>query len=181
MLRFAWSLLAAAMLISHARPLHAEWLSDFWASFKQDTVRNNVWPEPFGGFERQDAIQPFELMTSNGWRRQNLLGDHHFLPDSSRLTKAGELKVEWILTQAPPERRTIFVERGENRHETLSRVESARQWAERYVDAGQLANVEETHLIAEGRPADDVDATNVRFRETARAPQLPDAAASGEQ
>ena len=181
MLRLAWSLLAALALIAFARPAHADRWSDFWAAFKRDTVRNNLWPEPFSGFERRDAYQPFETMADNGWRRQNLMGAHHFSPDSTHLNKAGELKVEWILTQAPPNRRTIFVERGESRHETLSRVDAVRQRADQYMLAGEVPSVEETHLIAEGRPADEVDATNVRFRETSPAPQLPAATpASGE-
>jgi hypothetical protein len=112
-------------------------------------------------------------MVNNGWRRQNLLGAHHFTENADQLTTAGELRVRWIMTQAPEERRTIFVERDLNPGVTADRLATARDYAAHVAPDGQLAQVVETNLISEGRPASVVDATNVRFQESMPPPMLP--------
>jgi hypothetical protein len=112
-------------------------------------------------------------MINNGWRRQNLLGPHHFSENSDKLTTAGELRIRWIMTQAPGERRTIFIERDVDPSVTAERLAIARNYASQVTTDGQLAQVVETHLISEGRPASVVDATNVRFQESLPPPALP--------
>ena len=138
------------------------------------SYRRICWPQPFNHAARAAVFAPFELMVNNGWRRQNLLGDHHFSPDSSKLTRSGELKVHWTLTQAPPHRRTIFVQRAHKPEDTQSRVHAAQEWAhELPLEAETTIDVAETHLIAEGRPAATVDNINVRFTESMPEPVLP--------
>jgi hypothetical protein len=123
--------------------------------------------------------EPFCLMVSNGWRRQNLLGAHHFNDTSNELTTAGELRVRWIMTQVPGDRRTIFIERDVDPAVTAQRMATARSYiAQVGAPDNQLAQVVETHLISEGRPASVVDATNVRFQESMPPPTLPAATAS---
>src|SRR5260221_7000099 len=60
--------------------------------------RNVLWPWPYVCPDRMAEREPFDLMVRNGWRRQNLLGSHHFDPSSSQLTEAGQLQVRWIMT-----------------------------------------------------------------------------------
>jgi hypothetical protein len=140
---------------------------------------NAIWPWPYVCADRIAVREPFCLMINNGWRRQNLLGPHHFNDNSNQLTSAGELRVRWIMTQAPGERRTVFVERDIDPAVTASRMATAREYITRVgTPDGQLAQVMETHLISEGRPASVVDATNVRFQESMVPPQLPAATAS---
>src|SRR5690606_31767834 len=75
---------------------------------------NRAWPYPHVCPDREWAMAPFETMVQNGWRRQNLLGAHHFDEETRRLTPAGELKVQWTMTQTPPQYRQIYVERSIN-------------------------------------------------------------------
>ena len=70
-------------------------------------------------------------MINNGWRRQNLLGQHHFNPDTNQLTTAGELRVQWIMTQAPPDRRNIFIERTLDGDVNAKRLAVVRDYATR--------------------------------------------------
>jgi hypothetical protein len=115
-------------------------------------------------------------MVANGWRRENLMAQHHFIENADgqlELSKAGQMKVYWILTQAPPAHRTIFVERDARAAETTERVDAVQQFAVQLAPAGGLPDIQETHLIAEGRPADEVDRTNVRYHESMPTPQLP--------
>lgn len=147
-------------------------------AMKRDFHRNNCWPEPFVRPDQVHVNEPLARMVANGWRRQNLLGNHHFSPDANALTEAGELKVEEILRTSPPQFRTIFVQRASNRDSTAARLDAVEQFASGLLPENITAEVQESHLVAEGRPAVVVDAVNVRFRETQPTPQLPRASSS---
>jgi hypothetical protein len=135
--------------------------------------RNEAWPWPFICPDRIGVREPFRMMVDNGWRRQNLLGQHHFNAETNRLTTAGELRVHWIMTQAPAERRSIFVERAASPDVTSERMAVVRGYAAQVSLDGQEPQAFESHLVSEGRPASVVDATNVRFYESMRPPVLP--------
>jgi hypothetical protein len=140
---------------------------------KRGYHQNVIWPWPYVCPDRAAVREPFAMMVNNGWRRQNLLGEHHFNANSDQLSTAGELKVHWITTQAPPERRNIYVERSLNPEVTERRLAAARDYAARVETGGQVPQVFDTHLVSEGRPAATVDATNVRFQESMPPPVLP--------
>jgi len=170
------TILAIAVLVAIgglAASAHAVWVDDCAHYIKHGYRQNKVWPWPYVCADRIAVREPFCIMINNGWRRQNLLGPHHFTDDTAKLTSAGELRVRWIMTQAPGERRTIFIERDVDPAVTAARVAVARGFASQVNTDGQIAQVVETHLISEGRPAAVVDATNVRFQESLPPPVLP--------
>lgn len=135
---------------------------------------NSIWPHPYVIPARGSVNQMYESMISNGWRRQNLLGKHHFDEDTQKLTQAGKLKVEWILTQTPPQRRNIFVERGAVESQTAKRIESIHQYTVGMSPSPEgPISVTDTHLIAEGHPAGAVDATFTGYQTNKPAPVLP--------
>lgn len=174
-------LIAAAVLLavgSLFQNVQGAWVEEQAHYIKRGYHRNKAWPWPYVCADRIAVREPFCLMIDNGWRRQNLLGPHHFNATASQLTSAGELRVRWILTQAPAERRSIFVERDIQPDITAQRLATVREYAAQMAIDDQPAQVFETHLISEGRPAELVDKTNVRFQESMRAPVLP-AATSG--
>ena len=140
---------------------------------KRGYRRNVCWPWPYVCPDRMAVREPFGIMIANGWRRQNLLGDYHFNAQGTGLTKAGELKVQWIMTQTPPDRREIFVERAFDPSTTASRLAAARDYASQISFDGQAPQVAETYIVSEGRPASVVDSINVRFQESAPPPVLP--------
>jgi len=135
--------------------------------------RNKNWPYPYNCPDRVAVREPFEMMTRNGWRRQNLLGPHFFNPHTNQLTVAGELQVRWIMTQAPPQFRQVFIERSIDPSITAERIAATRVYAERVSLDGQMPEVFETSLMAEGRPASIVDITNTKFMENMPVPVLP--------
>jgi hypothetical protein len=164
------AILAVGCFVTSAQ---AVWIDDGAHYVKRGYKQNKVWPWPYVCADRLAVREPFCMMINNGWRRQNLLGPHHFTANASKLTTAGELRVHWIMTQAPGERRTIFIERDVDPTITAERIATARNYAAHVTTDGQLAQVMETHLISEGRPASVVDATNVRFQESMPPPALP--------
>ena len=88
--------------------------------------RNVLWPWPYVCPDRIAVREPFDMMVTNGWRRQNLLGSHHFDPNTNGLSEAGQLQVRWILTQAPPGRRQIYIERSIDPSTTAVRMAAVR-------------------------------------------------------
>jgi hypothetical protein len=164
--------LAPIIVGGFVHPAQAVWVDETARYVRHGYRQNVLWPWPYVCPDRIAVREPFCVMVNNGWRRQNLLGPHHF-KSSTQLTTAGELRVHWIMTQAPPDRRTIYVERAIEPEVTAERLAAVRDYAARVVTDGQPAQVTETHLVSEGRPAAVVDATNVRFQESMPPPVLP--------
>ena len=136
--------------------------------------RANVqWPAQYVPAARRSVYSAYAAMTNNGWRRQNLLGGYHFDPETNELTQAGKLKVNWILTQTPQHRRSVFVERGATMEQTASRVASINNWAGNISPAVGPVEINDTHIVAEGHPAGSVDSIFVGFQTNQRPPVLP--------
>lgn len=134
---------------------------------------NVMWPYPYICPDRVWAHAPFDAMVDNGWRRQNLLGAHHFNPETGQLTRAGQLKVEWILTQTPPNRRQVFVERSIDTEVTEARMAAAQTFASSLHLEGGEAVVQETYARSPSRPASMVDSEHTSFVENRKPAVLP--------
>lgn len=174
--------LAAAALASSSATAHAgDWCSDIWNSMSRDFERNNVWPEPFVHYDRRAVYEPFALMVQKGWARQNTLGAHYFEPGTTNLTEAGALRVQWIMTQAPPEFRTVYVELGATAVESEGRLLSVRSIAQRFVPEGMPVQVMATATPVPGWSAEEINSTRIMFRDTAPPPRLPSGAGGASQ
>jgi len=169
---------ALAVVAGLVQRASAVWFDETVQYVKRGYHQNTDWPWPYICPDRIAVREPFCLMVNNGWRRQNLLGPHHFNADANKLTTAGELRVRWIMTQAPPERRSIFIERSIESDITAQRLATVREFAVQVATDGSTPQVSDTYLISEGRPAAVVDATNVRFYESTPPPVLPAATVS---
>ena len=162
-------LLAVVALTSTVQAAGCSPLEETCAGYR----RNVLWPWPYVCSDRMHVRAPFNVMVRNGWRRQNLLGSHHFSEDTGELTRAGELKVHWVLSQAPPEYRQIFVTRLHDQNLTKQRLAKVRSYAISIAPDGTPPFVSDTHLISEGRPAATVDSINTAFRDSMPTPTLP--------
>ncbi|TWT95981.1 hypothetical protein Pla108_30590 [Botrimarina colliarenosi] len=172
------TLLAVAALAA-AVPADAFWLGEFYCYLEQRRAEQNAWPAQYVEQDRRNAAAPFDIMIENGWRRQNLLGSHHFNEDCTQLTQAGRLRVQWILTQAPPEHRQPFIERSLDEQTTQNRIATVNDFAMQVVRDGSSITAQETHLTSDGRPAVTVDFVNTQFRENMPTPTLPAATPAG--
>lgn len=140
---------------------------------------NSNWPRYYVPPARCAVNSAYSAMIANGWRRQNLLGNYHFEPGTNELTKAGKLKAKWILTQAPQEHRSIYVERGDDESTTTSRIAAVHSWASNRSSVAEPVMVNDTHIVSEGHPAGAVDSVFVGFQTNRPAPMLPAASGSG--
>lgn len=151
---------------AEAGPLHA-----LGRDFNTSYHRNKCWPQPFVYPDNASVRAPFARMTHNGWRMQTLVASHHF-SDDAELTEAGQRHVRWIVTAAPVRRRTVYVEQAKTAELTEARLVAARSYAERFALDSQMVNVQPTHIMARGWPADYVDAINVKFFESTPDPRI---------
>jgi hypothetical protein len=153
-------------------PAQAGW-HEFWRKFKRDTARNSAYPEPFAFADREAQKSPFRVMVENGWRTEHTLTETLFT-DENQLTSAGERRVHWIVTQSPPERRTVYVISSPRRHVTESRLDSVQQYVTQLIPAGPLPAVVVTDDIPRGGSGDYLNEMHRKYRDSLPAPQLPE-------
>jgi hypothetical protein len=168
--RLVFSMLAVAA--SLACSAQAQCKYDPIGSFFTDFQRNNLWPEPFVCPDRMAVRAPFEVMVRNGWIQQNMLGEHHFNNTDSSLNESGRLKLQWILTEAPPQHRTVYVRRGVTPEATVARIAAVRQAAAQLAGPSSMPEVVETTISPAGWPASRVDAIDRAFQQSTPAPRL---------
>ncbi|MDA7950934.1 MAG: hypothetical protein MPJ24_05540 [Pirellulaceae bacterium] len=152
--------LYSAVLLSFfiASPAFAQW--GYWAKWRESYCRVQNWPNPHSEHDRLAVRMPFEIMVDNGWQRQNTLDDFHFHPETHKLTRAGELKLQWILTEAPLARRTIYVLRSQRKEFTDVRVSTVAQAASQFTAVAGLAMppILQTNIRHPVTPASRIDA-----------------------
>ena len=146
-------------------------------SCEEAYYQNSIWPRQYLAPSRRAICQSYALMVDNGWRRHNVLGNYHFDPNTGELSEAGRLKVEWILTQSAPNRRTIYVQRSINAETTAERQESVQQFAAD-VSTG-VVDVRETYVRDHGHRASSVDAVFTGFGANQMIPALPPSTTTG--
>lgn len=169
--------LIAAIAFSAAVPANAFWLDGFYCYLEERREENNRWPDQFVENDRANTMAPFNVMIENGWRRQNLLGGHHFNEDCTKLSQSGKLRLQWILTQAPRHHRQLFIERSFNDELMQNRLATVNDFAAGVVQDGYPGQAQATHITLDGRPAVTVDFVNTKFRENMMTPALPENAA----
>jgi hypothetical protein len=169
---------ATAVVLAPALRAGAVCCDDTASYVKHGYYVNKQWPWPYVCPDRIAVREPFCIMINNGWRRENLLGAHHFNPDTNQLTPAGQLRVQWIMTQAPPDHRNIFVERALEANVNEQRMASIRDFAHKVSIDGREPQIAQTTIQFEGRPASVVDMTNTKFLQAMPAPALPAAPAA---
>lgn len=146
---------------------------DLYNHLENGRAANAMWPYPYVCPDRVWAHGPFDIMVVNGWRRQNLLGAHHFDHETGKLTKAGKLKIEWILTQSPPSRRQVFVERSMSDDITQDRIAKATEFANGLQLEEGEAIVQDTFVRSPRRAASMVDGERNSYIENRKPAVLP--------
>ena len=142
-------------------------------TYKDACCQNFMWPSQYVRPARCAVLSPLALMVNNGWRRHTLIGPHHFQSGTSELTEPGRLKVLWVTTQAPPDRRTIYVQRDSDAAITAERIESVQKYAALINPDATPGDVVATHVRDRGRPGWLVDKNFTGFSENQPAPVLP--------
>jgi hypothetical protein len=179
MFRCGPAILLFLTILASAAKAEAQWMSNFWDSAHRQFKRNAGWPEPFIRSDRESVTTPFGLMVANGWRRQNLLSDYYFQDDNYQLNQAGELKLRFILTQMPPQRRTVFVQRGLTPDVTSARIDMVQRSAARMLPQDAYPEIVESDLPNDGWPADEIDSITKGFASSRPQPRVVSGSGGG--
>lgn len=134
------ALTAVMLVVISVGTAAADW-NEFWHNVHVGYHRNNAWPNPFNEVDAMHVVAPFEMMKRNGWRVNNTLGNNLFRDGDAALMASGHNRVRWIATQAPLDRRNIFVLRGRSQAETDARLASVRQTLANYQLRGPVPQV----------------------------------------
>lgn len=151
---------------------HGGW-GEFWERVRADFWRNNCWPQPFQAQDRELIRSPMIAMAAAGWRQNNTLSDHFFTGEEQAINQAGEIKVRWIVTQAPPHRRTVFVLRAASPEATQLRVATVQRSIGKYAAPGFQPEVVVTDIVPPGASGDYFDQVDRQFKQSIPAPRLP--------
>lgn len=146
---------------------------EFWDRVGVDYRRNNCWPQPFQMHDRELVRAPLIAMTAAGWRQNNTLSDHFFNVEDQSINQAGEIKIRWIVTQAPPHRRTVFVLRGQSSNATNARVQAVQKTVDKLAIDGPRPDVQLTDAVPPGASGDYFDQVDRQFKQSIPAPRLP--------
>ncbi len=158
----------------------AKW-NCFWDRVHLDWHRNNAWPEPFTQVDRQTVRMPIEIMTDKGWQLQNTIPSELFDLETQELTRAGELKVQWILTQMVPRRRTVFVLRGKTPEITETRLKSVEKAAVEVVGDSATNMIAVTDVVPRSGSGAYYERVSTGYESSIPPPRLPEMAdSSGE-
>lgn len=163
----------ASLCVAAVSQLAQAGWAEFWARTEVDFRRNNCWPQPFQMQDRELIRAPLICMTAAGWRQNNTLSDHFFGIEDQALNQAGEIKIRWIVTQAPPHRRTVFVLRGQNAEATAARVSAVQHAIEKFVPEGHRPEVLLTDVVPPGASGDYFYQVDVQFKQSIPPPRLP--------
>ncbi|MEZ6134182.1 MAG: hypothetical protein R3C53_04635 [Pirellulaceae bacterium] len=147
-------------------------------SFHYDYYRNNRWPLPFRGIDSSAVLNYFDVQRNNGWKLHNTLGNAMFEPQSHMLTDAGRTHMQWIVSQAPQDRRVVFVLVGRNQQETAARVESTQLAISEMIPVGPLPTIYLTDRDAPGSSGTYQTAINRAMNSTVPSPRLTAAPAT---
>lgn len=156
----------------------ADW-GTFWHRQHVNQARVNAWPQPFTDVDARQTVESFEVMKRNGWRLHNTIGTELFRDSDAALVSAGHNRIHWIVSQAPADRRVIYVLRGRSIEETEARLASVRQSIAAVNYGGpppqlMLTDIEPT--TASGAWATQI---NRDWMEALPAPKLPGTSATG--
>jgi len=172
-MKFRSGLLLGLALIVPSTASAGNWVATQWNGFRAQWKHNRDWPEQYVDHDRAAARAPFAMMVANGWRSQNTMSNYHFDDLSGELNDTGKLKVRAILTNAPPQYRSLYVLQADSSEQTDARVRSVQQHAQIVMQRDAPPPVMVTTTEPIGASGEYVSGVTERGRTAAVPPVLP--------
>jgi hypothetical protein len=154
------------------------WVSGFFKGIYRDIKERQQWPEKYMPADKAAVNAPFPTMMENGWRRQNMLVASHFDANTQQLTEAGQMKVRWILTSAPPQRRSVYIHVGDTDTNTSTRIASVQQYVAK-ISPKNLPPIMTTTISEDGWSAEEINKIGQKYLESMPDPKLQAVAGAG--
>ncbi|HID24346.1 MAG TPA: hypothetical protein EYP14_18360 [Planctomycetaceae bacterium] len=139
----------------------------------------HYWPYPYNHEDRFMVRELIRRQVANGWVVATTLYDYHFDPDTDRLSRSGRIRLRWILENAPTSRRVVFVQAGERKAASQSRLESVKKEMVRMVGSDEIPPVMLRVTSPLARPAKEVRAIRDAELQSQPEPRITDPINSG--
>jgi hypothetical protein len=152
---------------------------NFWHEVDLHRRRVAYWPEPFVLPDRELVRQPFRTMVDNGWVLETTLVDAMFDGETQELTYGGRQKVRWIMLEAPPHRRHVFVLEAATPDATAARLDSVQRWIAEIAPGAAPNCISTTNIAPRGGSGYYLDEIQDAYRQTVPSPRLPPAVSGG--
>lgn len=117
----------------------------------------HYWPWPYVCDDRRYVRAISQEQINNGWTSETTLYSYHFDEHSNELTESGRLHLRWILENAPPQHRAVYVQ---NTSAELNQIHlaSVQKAATEIAGEGNVPAISLRVTSPLGRPALEVDA-----------------------
>lgn len=120
---------------------------------------NSYWPYPYSCADKAVVGQILNTQIANGWQQESTFFNYHFDPVTNELNSSGRDHLYWLLSSAPAEFRTAFVETSRvDPGISNARLASVQSEATRMVGVDQAPPIMLRVATPYGTPAQQVDA-----------------------
>ncbi|MBA3311671.1 MAG: hypothetical protein M3552_12040 [Planctomycetota bacterium] len=132
---------------------------------------STYWPHPYNCWDRAWVKNVLAVQTANGWMQATTLCGYHFDDETQMLNESGRNQLRWILEQAPPQFRTVYVQAATDRTSSQARQAAVETEAAEMAGAASAPVVVRPVQLA-GRPANEVDALRRSELQTMPQPRI---------
>lgn len=119
---------------------------------------SHYWPYPYICEDRSYVRNLQQTQINNGWINETTLYSYYFNEETNELTDSGKHHLRWILENAPPEHRMVWVQTAPTKEITQAQLAVVRAAAITMVGEEGLPGISSRVTSPTGRPALEVDA-----------------------
>ena len=147
--------------------------------FSHTYYSEHYWPLPYVCQDRESVKTFMETQTALGWQEETTLYSRHFDEITEKLSRAGELHLEYILHVVPLERRSVYIQSTYDDTLDSVRTESVSAAMARMPQGAGNVIVAIRDCQQFGRPAAEVQMINTMYNSSMPSPRLGSASSSG--
>ena len=118
---------------------------------------NHYWPHPYVCHDRAAVNELSEIQIQNGWIEETTLFDYHFHPETNELNHSGKLHLRWIIENVPINRRTAWVQAGQDVAMSTARQAAVRNSAVEMFGEANVPPIMVRITSPVGRPASEIN------------------------
>ncbi len=148
-------------------------IETYKADYRLNRARASAWPKPFSCWDREHYYAILNQQYATGMAVAHTLTSEYFNSESNKLNRAGELRVAWIMQNAPQADKQIFVYEDQTGPTMDQRMDSIREFTNRYY--GHLGNaaIAKSQILPHQIPATYQASYLQAYQEGQPAPIIP--------
>lgn len=132
----------------------------------------HYWPDPYRWMDRMSVRNHLTAQMNAGWMDNTTLYDQHFDPETQELNDAGRVHLRWVLLYAPPQRRTPWVQAGDEAQSSQTRLASVQNEATAILGGATCPSIMLRVCQPHGQPAQEVDLVRRSYLTTIPDPRI---------